>query len=251
MTIECNVPGDIFPLRNRKDANGKRKLDPEGDHEADTGRAQRTRMKSFFITLIFVSLTIGRLSMGIHSSSSIATETKERIALAPKTMQANAQKNPALTPETTQANAKNRPVSKETQSSHIRPIKDEKSTKNEMGYVISVFGNSSYLCGAIILAWALRDRDPRYDLVAVISGQLDSYENYIFTKEVLQKVGYRVYDSPLLMKPNVATNHKYLKYHYSKLNVVRAIRSINMDIRSWTMEPWRFILTYTLRFMSL
>jgi hypothetical protein len=235
MTIEFNVPSDIFPLRNRKDANGKRKLDPEGEHEADipVGRARHTRMKSFFITLVFVSLTIGWFSMGIHSTSSIATETKENIALAPKTMEPN---------------AKNHPVSKENQSSHLITINDAKPTRNEMGYVISVFGNSRYVCGAIMLAWALRDRDPRYDLVAVISGQLDSYENYIFTKEVLQKVGYRVYDAPLLMKPNIT--FLFRKYFYSKLNVVRAIRSI-MDIRSLTMIPWRFMLTFTLWIFSL
>jgi hypothetical protein len=193
-------------------------------------------------------------------------ETKKYPASAAETIQANAKKKPASTPHTTQANAKKYPVSvsekkqvefknssasasetiranakknavsKEGQNSHLRLIKDTKTTRNEMGYVIAVFNNANYLCGAIMLAWALRDRDPQYDLVAVISGQLESYENYIFTKEVLQKVGYRVYDSPLLMKPNLAMYHKYLKYHYSKLNVVRAIRSV-MEIRSLMMIP--------------
>jgi hypothetical protein len=236
-------------------------------------------MKSVFLATLVVILTIASLSMGIHSTDWIATEakrkiawihettsqtdankknpvlvperknqveTKKNLASAPEMSQANAKKNPASAPDTTQANAKKNPVSKEGQISHLRLIKDTNPTRNEMGYVISVFSTSSYLCGAVMLAWALRDRDPRYDLVAVISGQLESYENYIFTKEVLQKVGYRVYDSPLLMKPNLAMDHKYLKYHYSKLNVVRAIISTMDMIRSLMMIPWRFILTCTL-----
>lgn len=91
--------------------------------------------------------------------------------------------------------------------------------KRELGYIISMFGSIDYLCGAIMLAWTLRDRDPNHDLVAVISGKLDSPENYTFAVEVLEEAGYKVYNTPLLEGPT--KERPWFKYYYSKLNVVR------------------------------
>ena len=91
--------------------------------------------------------------------------------------------------------------------------------KRKLGYTVSMFAGTRYLCGAIMLAWTLRDRDPDHDLVAVISGELESPENHKFAKEVLQKAGYRVYETPLLKNP--LSKNNYYQYHYSKLNVVR------------------------------
>ena len=100
------------------------------------------------------------------------------------------------------------------------PTSVDMDLRKEMGYVVSIHGSNTHeLCGALMLAWTLRDRDPGHDLLAVISGELSSQEEYSFTREVLQKVGYNITEGKDLLNPQ--SNDPIDKYIYSHLNVVR------------------------------
>lgn len=112
----------------------------------------------------------------------------------------------------------------QTQKPVLAMIEDKepnkvKKKKREMGYVTVLFEDTKHLCGALMMAWSLNDRDQFHDLVAVISGELDSPENFVFAKKVLQKAGFRLYDMPLLKGPT--QKQHWFKYRYSKLNAVR------------------------------
>lgn len=86
---------------------------------------------------------------------------------------------------------------------------------SEIGYVTSVY-DESQLCGAIMLAWALKSRDPNTDLVAVVSGMTE--KTHALAIDALQKAGFKVYKAPLLKKPdNLDKNYEYA---YTTMNVV-------------------------------
>eukprot|EP00522_Entomoneis_paludosa_P006175 CAMPEP_0172445668 /NCGR_PEP_ID=MMETSP1065-20121228/5466_1 /TAXON_ID=265537 /ORGANISM="Amphiprora paludosa, Strain CCMP125" /LENGTH=424 /DNA_ID=CAMNT_0013196595 /DNA_START=182 /DNA_END=1456 /DNA_ORIENTATION=- len=78
----------------------------------------------------------------------------------------------------------------------------------KFAYATEVHGGTNYLCGAAMLAWTLRNRDPNIDLLAIVSGHLgDSREEHLNAIEYLKKSGYTIRYAPNLMNPFTYYDH--------------------------------------------
>ena len=105
--------------------------------------------------------------------------------------------------------------------SSIVSLERKNTTSDRIGYGVSLFGSIEYICGAVMLAFTLQNRNPNHDLVAVISGTLGTTkEQDQIGVEILQRAGYRIVRMEPLTIPTVKANQSHYQNFYSKLNAV-------------------------------
>eukprot|EP00523_Entomoneis_sp_CCMP467_P015350 CAMPEP_0168772486 /NCGR_PEP_ID=MMETSP0725-20121227/3981_1 /TAXON_ID=265536 /ORGANISM="Amphiprora sp., Strain CCMP467" /LENGTH=438 /DNA_ID=CAMNT_0008822005 /DNA_START=9 /DNA_END=1325 /DNA_ORIENTATION=+ len=108
------------------------------------------------------------------------------------------------------------------QQQQRQPPRQEGQRRPRRAYIIGVYGGTKYLCGAAMVAWNLRNRNPGIDLVAFVAGRLsDHHQQHKRALDYLHQLGYKTYDGPLLYN-SFGVSSRLLQRNsimFSKLNM--------------------------------